>query len=357
MGSRIGVALSGGGARGLAHLGVLQVIEDHDIPVHAVAGTSMGGLIAGLYAAGISVQELIEFTARVGIIDVAAPDRNWRGLFGHRKLERLLIEVLGSDQMMFADLEIPAAVVAADIESGEMVILNQGPIIPALTATCAFPMLFSPVRYSGRWLVDGGVVNNFPVDIVRTMPVDRVIGVSVPAGLTLREETERPSEDGRRGLSFRNLRRFTPQTPDWRTPFLIAETSMGLAIQLVNQRRLALCPPDLLIQVPVQNVGLFDNGNSKQVIEAGRKAALADIQGMERMASSGGAPGSIAKLISFLGRLREAWNVLRRPGHHVYPARFCCPSVGTDRTGGVVSSVSERRGAPQPPARGVEERG
>ena len=87
---RIGVAFSGGGVRGLAHLGVLQVLEDAEIPVDCVAGTSMGGIVAGLYAAGVPLDDLIAFSTDVGIVDFAARDRQHRGLLGQRKMSRLL---------------------------------------------------------------------------------------------------------------------------------------------------------------------------------------------------------------------------------------------------------------------------
>jgi NTE family protein len=256
--------------RGLAHLGVLQVMEEHDVPVDALAGTSMGGIIAGLYAAGAPLSELIAFFKKVGIIDIAAPDRQWRGLFGRQKMSRLLTDLLGREDVTFEELSIPVSVVAVDVEMGEMIILDKGPLIPALVATSAFPIFFSPVHHQGRWLVDGGVLNNLPVDVARRMGVDRVLAVNTPPSVNLSlEESEQE-----RGLSLRNLGFFGSRTLDWKLPFLIAETSVGFTIRAINQARIAEYPPDLVLEIDLPNVGVFISGDNVRIIQAGREAAL-----------------------------------------------------------------------------------
>jgi len=256
--------------RGLAHLGVLQVMEEHDVPVDALAGTSMGGIIAGLYAAGTPLPDLIAFSKKVGIVDVAAPDRQWRGLFGRQKMSRLLTDLLGREDVTFEELSISVSVVAVDVETGEMVVLDKGPLIPALVATSAFPIFFSPVHHQGRWLVDGGVLNNLPVDVARQMGVDRVLAVNTPPSVKLSLE-EREQE---RGLSFRNLGFFGSRTLDWKLPFLIAEASVGFTIRVINQARIAEYPPDLVLEIDLPNVGVFISDDNAHIIQAGREAAL-----------------------------------------------------------------------------------
>jgi NTE family protein len=256
--------------RGLAHLGVLQVLEEAQIAVDMIAGTSMGGLVAGLYAAGIPLQELISFSTRLSIMELAARDRAWRGLFGHEKMATLLAELLGGRNVTFQDLRIPAAVVAADVESGEMVVLDRGPLIPALMATSAFPLVFAPVRYQDRWLVDGGVINNFPVDVVRHMGAERVLGVRVPPCVKLSLDEEQREDS----LSWRALFSFNNRTRDWRLPFLIAESSVGITANLVTQTRLSLYPPDVLIDIEMPNVGVFATDKNTEIVHAGYKAAM-----------------------------------------------------------------------------------
>jgi NTE family protein len=265
----IGVAFSGGGVRGLAHLGVLQVLEEAGIPVDIVAGTSIGGIVAGLYAAGVPVQDLIDVGTKMGIMDFASPDRRWQGLFGHKKMDRFLADLLGTQDITFEDLKIPAAVVAVDVETGELVVLDEGPLIPALLATSAFPVVFSPVFYRERWLIDGGVLNNLPIDIVCQMGADRVIGINVPPSVEL------PMEHGEKkdGLSLRALFSFANHTHDWKLPFLIAEAGVDLAARAATRARLALYPPDLLLEISLPNVGLFASSKNAQVIEAGRGVA------------------------------------------------------------------------------------
>jgi NTE family protein len=279
---RIGIALSGGGARGLAHLGVLQVLEEAQIPVNMLAGTSMGGLVAGLYAAAVPLDDVIAFARRAGILDLAAPDRAWRGLFGHGKAARILASLLGSPTVAFEDLGIPTAVVAADVETGEQVVLDRGPLIPALLATSAFPLVFAPVRHQGRWLVDGGVVNNLPVDIVRQMDADRVLGVWTPPSVKL----DMKREPSKRGLSPRMHHRLNNHTRDWKLPFLIAEACFGISVQVANRARLVTCPPDLLIEIHLPNVGVFSSNGIEEIIEIGRRTALEHLE--ELVALKGG---------------------------------------------------------------------
>jgi NTE family protein len=268
-GAKVGIALSGGGVRGLAHLGVLQVLEEAQVPVHLIAGTSMGGLVGGLYAAGVVLEDLIVFGKRAGLMDLASPDRMWRGLFGHGKMARVLADLLGSPDVTFEDLRIPLAVVASDIETGQAIILDHGPLIPALLATSAFPVVFAPVWHLGRWLVDGGVVNNLPVDVVRQMGADRVLGISTPPSVRLNPERK----PGPKGLSSRGLHLLNSHTRDWKLPFLIAEASVGIAAQVANHARLVAYPPDVLLEICLPNVGVFASNGNQDIIEVGRRTA------------------------------------------------------------------------------------
>ncbi|MBN1979670.1 MAG: patatin-like phospholipase family protein [Anaerolineae bacterium] len=316
MESKIGVALSGGGARGLAHLGVLQVLEEAGVPVDVVAGTSMGGIVACLYAAGIPLDDLIAFSEKIGVIDLASPDLKWRGLFGHEKTANLLADLLGSDDVTFEVLDIPASVVCADIETGELVVLDRGPIIPAMLATSSVPGVFSPMYHQGRWLVDGGVLNNLPVDVVCRMGAERVLGVNVPPSVDLSPEDEEMSK----GLSLRGLRFFGHHIPDWRLPFLIAEASAGITIQAINRTRLALFPPDLLLEIRLPGVGLFSTGDGAE-IEAGRRAAMAHLEELIELKTEPVLPHWRKWQRSVINRLRLAWVMLRRPSPALYPGR------------------------------------
>jgi NTE family protein len=300
----------------LAHLGVLQVLEEARVSVNVVAGTSMGGIVACLYAAGIPVNELIAFSKKIGVVDLASPDPKWRGLFGHEKLIYLLSDLLGSDGVTFEDLNIPAAVVCADIETGELVILDRGPIIPAMLATSAVPIVFAPVYHQDRWLVDGGVLNNLPVDVVCSMGAERILGVNVPPSLDLSLKDAEMTK----GLSLRGLRLFRHHISDWKLPFLIADASAGITIRAIDRTRLTLCPPDLLLEIHLPGVGLFSTGGDAE-IEAGRKAAMAHLEELIKLKA--GSPWPLWKKFqrSVVNRLRLAWMALRYPEPPLYPGK------------------------------------
>ena len=313
---KIGVALSGGGIRGLAHLGVLAVMEEQHIPVDYLAGTSMGGILAGVYAAGVSVEAITEFALRVGLMDMASRDQNFRGLFGHDKFALMLADLLGRDDLTFEDLRIPTAVVAADVETGAMVVLDSGPLIPALMATSAFPIIFAPYHYQDRWLIDGGVVNNFPVDLVRRMGADRVLGVETPARVCL--ALHRPEPTTKR-LSPRGIfAPFSHLTHDWKLPLLVAEVGTGHTIQAVNQVRLTLTPPDVLLSVHLHNIGTFATGKSEIAVQAGRKVAEENLSALKTLTRPL-PPRWVQRWQSFRRRLKRAWWIFQEPEYPLYP--------------------------------------
>jgi len=318
--AKIGVALGGGGLRGLAHIGVLQAMEEARIPIHALAGTSMGGIIAGLYAAGVPLAKIEEVGTKTTLLDFAIPDPNRHGLIGHSKMYQFLADVIGSDAITFADLKVPTAMIAADLETGEMITLSEGPLIPAMLATSAFPIVFGPVYHQGHWLVDGGVLNNLPFDIVRWLGADRVIGVNTPPGihnlLKLPEENEK-----RPRLSPQSIFAVIARPGDWKIPLLVAEASVALTAALVNRKRHELCPPDLLLDIPILNTGTFMADNSKEIVERGRRAAMESMADLLRLRDVP-LPQRWQRQLNEVGwRLRRAWEAYKAPRYPAFPAR------------------------------------
>ncbi len=184
---KLGVALGGGGLRGLAHIGVLMALQAANLEVAAIAGTSMGGLVGAASAAGVSPAQLQEEIGSLNSLTGILRLLDWwpgkRALSSGRSVMRYFSNLLG-DMRTFDDLPTPLAVSACDIETGEEVVLRHGPLMDALNATMALPGIFDPVRYHGRLLVDGGLVNNVPADVVRTLGADVVLAVDVSfAGL------------------------------------------------------------------------------------------------------------------------------------------------------------------------------
>lgn len=180
---KLGLALGGGVARGMAHVGVLQALEQAGVAVHAVAGSSAGALVGALYAAGLDSATL----------ERVALQMNWRGLVRLRLRREGLLDASGLEHFLasqvgdldFSQLRIPFAAVACDLITGSEVVLQEGRVATAVRASSAYPGIFLPVRDGGRVLVDGGVVNNVPTSVVRSLGADRVIAVDVsrPKGL------------------------------------------------------------------------------------------------------------------------------------------------------------------------------
>jgi NTE family protein len=174
---RIGLALSGGGARGAAHLGVLKVLEREGIRPDYVVGVSAGSIVGAGYCAGMSVAEMEEVALDLQWSRLGRLVRPRLGFFDSQRLESYMTELIG--ELQFADLSIPFAAVAADILTGQLVVLREGSVAWAVRASCALPGIFTPVEEGDQLLVDGGTINNLPVSVVQEMGVDYVIAVDL----------------------------------------------------------------------------------------------------------------------------------------------------------------------------------
>jgi len=176
---RIGIALGGGFARGLAHIGVLKVLIRNGIPIDAMAGTSAGSVVAAGFASGLTIEELIEQAHKIRWNGFARWTVARLGLATNERMGTALRRVLRCTR--FEDLRIPLAVVATDISTGEPVTFRRGDLIPVLRASCSFPGLFTPVEYEGRTLVDGAIVGSVPALALREFGVDKIIAVHLKA--------------------------------------------------------------------------------------------------------------------------------------------------------------------------------
>lgn len=183
---KVGIALGGGGARGLAHIGVLKALEEEDVPIGAISGTSVGALIGGLYAAGISTAQMEQMTQEIG----------WSSLTNYSRFSLLRLMVTGQKlstnnmevylrrhigDTRFDELKIPFSCVATDIQTGEKLVFREGPVALAARASATIPGMFEPVPFRHRFLVDGGLVSNLPTDLVALMGADPIVAVDVTA--------------------------------------------------------------------------------------------------------------------------------------------------------------------------------
>ncbi|WP_264548471.1 patatin-like phospholipase family protein [Flavobacterium sp. N2820] len=215
---KVGLVLSGGGAKGLAHIGVLKVIDSLGIQVDYIGGTSMGAVVGGLYASGYTANQLDSIFSKIDvdallqdytpresksfyekrndeIYALTLPFNNFKlglpsglskGLYNFNLMSKLTQHV--SDVRDFDKLPIPFLCIATDVETGEQIVLDEGILAQAIIASGALPTLYSPVEINGRLFIDGGVVNNYPVEELKNRGVDFIIGIDVQDGLKNREQ-------------------------------------------------------------------------------------------------------------------------------------------------------------------------
>ena len=177
---KIGIALSGGAARGFAHLGVLKVLREHDIPVDFVAGTSAGSIVGAAFASGLSIEEIAEIGRKMTWRRTSGFSFSAKGLLSNASMGKFLRAHFPYDR--FENLPIPFAAVTCDLQTGEAVVLQDGgDLIEAVRASCAIPGIFAPVEIDGKRLFDGGVVANVPTKAVRQLGAEIVIAVDVLA--------------------------------------------------------------------------------------------------------------------------------------------------------------------------------
>jgi len=178
---KVGLALGGGFARGIAHIGVLRVLEEHQIPVDFIAGTSVGALIAATYASGTSFEDMERQGAATRFSDFGRWTLSRMGMASNERLEHFLHKFTPAE--LFSEMKIPLSIVAVDLISGQSMHFTDGEIGPALRASCAYPGLFLPVEYRGRILVDGFLTEAVPAEAARDLGADLVIGVHLEPGL------------------------------------------------------------------------------------------------------------------------------------------------------------------------------
>jgi NTE family protein len=181
---RVGLALAGGFARGIAHIGVLRVFREAGIPIDCVAGTSVGALIAAGYCSGASLEEMERVGASTSFADFGRWTPSWLGLATNQRMEKYLARF--ARVKTFEELKIPLAVATTDINAGISVYFSHGAIAPAIRASCAYPGLFVPIQHEGRTLVDGFLTAPVPVEGTLLLGADIVIAVYLEAG-TLEE--------------------------------------------------------------------------------------------------------------------------------------------------------------------------
>lgn len=274
---KVGLVLSGGGAKGFAHIGVLKVLEEAGVKIDYIGGTSMGAVIGGLYASGYNAaqidsifqatnfnelindfiprssknfyerrnDELYALVLPFNKMKIGIPEALSKGMYNYNLLTRITRNVRHIKD--FNKLPIPFLCIGTNIETGEEVLLNKGNLAQAMIASSAFPSLFSPVEIDGKILVDGGVVNNYPIEEVRKLGADIIIGVDVQDGLLDRTQLKDA------------------------TKILVQITSL----QSIERMKKNISNTDIYIKPDISQYGVvsFDKGN--EIIRKGEEATFA----------------------------------------------------------------------------------
>jgi len=177
---KVGLALSGGAARGFAHLGVVKVLAEHGIPIDFIAGTSAGSIVGASLASGLSVEEIMEIGKKMSWFKMTGFAYSTKGFLSNASMGNFFRQNFPIHK--FEDLKIPFAAVACDLETGEEVVLKgKGDLISAVRASCAIPGVFVPVEHEGKLLIDGGVIANMPTKAVKKLGAEVIIAVDVLA--------------------------------------------------------------------------------------------------------------------------------------------------------------------------------
>lgn len=265
---RIGLVLGGGGSRGIAHIGVLQVLVRAGIPIDLVVGTSMGGIVGTLFALGTDLDLVVDrLNAMRGTSLINLKRLSVRAR--QQMLRDTLAEAL--DGKRFADLELPTCLTAVDLLSGAEVVLREGPLMPAVLATTALPVAFPPVDIAGMQLVDGGVIDSLATHVAFEQGVDRVIAVDVHPHL----HTGDPWIDPLSAILGIELPFGLLNGSSEGTPSVIA--TAWRAVQVMNwhvhEQRLRAHPPDVLLRPEVDKYGSLDFKDLQGPLQAGVAAA------------------------------------------------------------------------------------
>lgn len=237
---KIGVTLSGGAAKAIAHIGVLQAMEENDIRPQLICGTSAGAIVGVLYASGLSPQEILDIGIRSTLWKILKFMIPWKGLTNHSYLQQLLEKNVGKDS--FEELKIPFCIGVTNLNDARHEIHDRGPLFDLVKASCAIPGIFEPIQIDNKYYVDGGVTNNMPARALANK-CDILIGSNVISA------AHRTPKD------LRNVRRIVTRV---------------FEVSLLYRSYIDSGYCDMLIQAPgLDAYGMFDFGKSKDIYQAG----------------------------------------------------------------------------------------
>lgn len=274
---KVGLALGGGGARGCAHVGVIKALIEAGIPIDYIAGTSIGAFVGGVFAAG-DIDKLEKYLLKVRWKDVVKymdPVLPKQGLFGGEKVRILADKMLINHT--FDDTKIPFTAVATDLETGKEVHLKTGKISEAIRASIAIPGIFTPFKKDGKYLLDGGLVNPVPVNVVRKMGADMVIAVDLNHHFF--KEQLRSKE------SIKNSKNKISEwfTPDWPNIIDVIAGSVFMMEDQLAEKNFVIDAPDILIRPKLEFARIFDFHHAKKLIDEGYRITKKQIPDIKKL--------------------------------------------------------------------------
>jgi len=299
------LVLGGGGARGIAHIGVIEVLVREKIPIRAIAGTSIGAEIGAFLAAGTSVETMKELACRmdwVSTMRLFTPDFGEAGFSAGKGIREYLSPYMGDK--VIENLPTAFAAIATDLSSGKEVVIRNGNLLDAVRASISYPGLLSPFKKDGRILIDGGVVNPVPFDVARQCFGGPVLAVQAHPKVehhAAHREKEAPEwEEKLEELLTHSWMKMLPQLTSWfrgferRPPLSGRETSNPGVSSVMNQSqlisedmlmrlRMRISPPDMLLKPDTSEIGSLEFYRAKEAITAGREAAEAKLPAIRKL--------------------------------------------------------------------------
>ena len=291
MSKKVALALSAGGARGFAHIGVIEELENNGYEISSIAGTSMGALVAGIYSAGklsefkewalqlskAEVYRLMDFTINLGFV----------------KMDRVfdvLRTIVGKWEI--SELRINTKIIAADINSKKEVVFESGSLFNAIRASVAYPTVITPLKLDNKLLVDGGIVNPLPVNVVERSDSDILIAVDLSAGFPYVADSKFVTNvDESKNMTFSIIKGIINK---WRNDSIdvenerarwsylkVIDESLNMMHRQITKLSLEINPADILISISQESGGLFDYYRAEELIEYGRKQARIAIKDWE----------------------------------------------------------------------------
>ena len=304
---KIGLALGSGAARGWAHIGVLQALEEENIPIHLIAGASIGSYVGAVYSSG-GFDSLKEFALSIdrkkflSYIDVVFPRS---GLINGKNATKLYS--MHSNIIRFENLPIPVKMIATDMNTGEKLILEEGNIPEAIRASCSIPGILTPVKIRNRWIIDGGLIDPVPVSVVKSMGAQCVIAVDLNSGVIdkqkkkEREINNKPNRKQRlaekseminqlvskydqAGKLMRNkLNQWFKQSESSPHIINIIGSSISIMQEQITKKNLEIDSPDILIQPQLPEVKMFDFDQAEKSINEGFNCTMKKIESIKNL--------------------------------------------------------------------------